>query len=224
MLQYTVMLKIIDAVRETLSSSEIALTALSEGYLNLSAYAETICKDIEEKTKKPVRTGTIVVALSRLTPGIRKQAPLLPHVAFENISVKSGLLEIAFDKTGESRKKLKSFYDDPIFAQADFFTITQGVGETSIIAPQELKSRILKILGPQKPKLLLENLASLTIKIDGKHINIPNTFYAIMRHLAVRRINIVEAVSTYTELTFILNAKDLEEAFILFNRIFQKKR
>ncbi len=216
------MIKISDAVRDIVFESEIALTSLSEGYLNLSAYAKIIKKEIEDKTKKPLKTGSIVVALSRLSRDMKKQKSLLPNIIVENISVKSGLVEMTFDKTEENRNQLKILYQDKRFTSADFSTVTQGVGEISVVVPEHLKTMVISVYKSAKPKLLLENLASLTITIDGKHIEIPNTFFAIIRNLALKRINIVEVISTYTELTFILHQKDLEEAFLRINKMFRK--
>jgi hypothetical protein len=218
------MIKIADLVSDQLMSSEIALSALSSGYLNLSAYAVSIQPQIERLARKPVRAGTIVVALSRLAKSLTdsKRPPLLPEARIENISVKTGLVEIAFDKSKVNRDKLQRLYQDSDFISADFFAVTHGVGELSIVIPEELKKAVLKLYGNQKPKLVLENLASLTLRYDEKNIYTPNITFAVLRPLALKRINIVEIVSTFTELTFILDQDDLQEAFLTLNPVFQR--
>ncbi len=60
------MIKISGVVRGILFSSEVALSAFNDGYLNLSAYAKAIRKDVEARAKTPVPVGSIVVLLSRL--------------------------------------------------------------------------------------------------------------------------------------------------------------
>jgi hypothetical protein len=218
------MLKVTDLVRSHLMSSEIALSALSSGYLNFSAYAALIQPEIERTARKPVRPGTIVVALSRIAKSLsaEKRPPLLPPTKIENISVKTGLVEIAFDKTKVNRDRLQRLYQDNTFISADFFTVTHGVGELSIVIPEAFKKAVLKVYGHQQPKLILENLASLTLRYDEKNIHTPNITFAVLRPLALKRINIVEIVSTFTELTFILHHDDLQEAFLTLNPIFQK--
>ncbi|MDR3615606.1 MAG: hypothetical protein P4L53_18745 [Candidatus Obscuribacterales bacterium] len=206
------MIKIADAVREVLFSSEIAHSALCNGFLNLSSYALSIQKEIEQRTKKSVRPGTIVVALSRLSKTIDTQAPLTPVVDVKDLAVKTRLVELTFDKTKINREKLQRLYIDQDFATADFLTVTYGVGELSIVVPESLKKSVLKLYGKQKPKLIFDNLASLTLRIGEDCINTPNVTFALVRMLALRRINIVEIVSTFTELTFILHQNDLNEA------------
>lgn len=218
------MIKISDIVEEIVYSSEIALSALSQGYLNLSAYAKAIREEVEEKTKKPVRVGSIVVALSRLSKSLGEQKPLLPEIAIENLTVKSPLIEITFDKTGGNLGKLRELYTDSGLSSADFLTVTQGAGEITIIAAENAKQKILKIYKDIKPKVILENLVGLTVSFSEKYIPEPNVIYTLLRCLAIKRINIVEIVSTYTELTFILSKENLQEAFLTLNEIFQKSK
>lgn len=218
------MIKISDVVRDLTQSSEIALTALSEGYLNLSAYAKLIQPEVERRTRKPVSMGSIVVALSRFAGSLKREEPLLPDVVLESLSVKSGLVEITFDKTKENRDRLQDLIQDKNFVAADFFTLTHGVGELSIVVPDALRDSVLAIYKRERPKLILGNLASLTVRFDEKYLEIPNTIYALLRHLALKRIDVVEIVSTFTELTFLLKQEDLNESFVTINKLFQHQR
>src|ERR1700761_1735159 len=109
------MIKIADVVKEIVFSSEIAHSALCSNYLNLSAYAETIQKEVERRTKKSVRPGTIVVALSRLAKTLEAQNPLTPAVEIKDLAVKTRLIELTFDKTKINREKLQRLYVDKDF-------------------------------------------------------------------------------------------------------------
>lgn len=213
------MLKISDSVRNIVQESEMALTALANGYLNLSAYAKAVREEVEASVKKPVKTGSVVAALSRLATTLQKQQPLLPHVRIENLSAKSGLIEMTFIKTKENRDWMQLLNRDPLFTSADFFTATQGMHEISLMAPRELRERIRVCFRGQKPKLSLDHLAALTIRFGEEYISIPNVTYALVRHFAIKRINIVEIVSTFTELTFILAESDLDRSFSMMHRL-----
>lgn len=214
------MIKVTDVVKDLLYSSEPTLACLSRGHLNLSAYAKSIQPEVEKRTRKAVTLGSIVVALSRISSELKKAEPLVPHVVLENISIKSGLSEIAFDRTGAVRDKLQVLYRDPKFASADFLAVTHGMAEISIVVPDELRRTVLSAFRNHKPKLVIENLASLTVRYDERYLHIPNTFYSLLRHLAVKRINIYEIISTYTEITFLLHQEDLKEAFLTINALF----
>lgn len=219
--------KISDVVQTIVASSEVVYSALSDGILNLSAYARTIRREVEGKAKKPVRLGSIVVALSRLARKIMRGPSLIPEIVVDSMSVKSGLVEITFDKSEANRARLQLLYRDQRFIAADFFAVTQGASEISVVVPEPLGERVLKFYQRQKPKLFLANLASLTVAFDQKYLNTPNTIFAILRNFALRRVNVVEIISTYTELTFLLRQDDLEKSFLMMNsryRSREKKR
>jgi hypothetical protein len=213
------MIKVSDIVREIVFASEPELTVLSRGALNLSAYAKRIKPQVERRARKSVQLGTIVVALSRLSSEIDREDPLMPKVVLESIAVKSNLAEIAFAKTVEYKARAHKLYTNREFAQADFLTITYGAGEISIFAPMSLTQAILKNFKPDKPKFLLGNLAALTVQFSTRYIETPNMYFALFRTIAVRRLNIVDVISTFTELTFLVRQADLNELFVLMNAL-----
>ncbi|MBI3630995.1 MAG: hypothetical protein HY221_01525 [Candidatus Sungbacteria bacterium] len=218
------MMKISDTVEEILYSSEIALSALNGGFLNLSAYAKAIRKDVEARTKKPVRTGSIVVALSRMKKTVTKREPLLPEPEIEDLSVKSGLVEATYDRTRDNLARLRALYGDRRIRTDDFFMVTQGTGEITIVALEQALPRIRAAMQPAKAKASITGLVGVTARFDEKYIAIPNIIFAFVRRLALKRINIVEIVSTYTELTFIVAQHDLPEAFLALNEFFHTEK
>ena len=210
------MLKVSDAVRERLLNSESALTSLAEGILNLSAYAKQIQTDIEKATMKPVKLGTIVAALARLSRDLDSLPLLCPPVSLLDIAVKSGLCEIAFEQSEVNRECLRLLYGSKHFAASDFFTATHGIGELSIVANEKNKARILEIFRPQKPKLISEKLCALTVRFSEHYIDTPGQTFWLVRKIAIERLNIVEIISTFTELTFLLHERDINKAFAVF--------
>ena len=206
-------------VREIIDESEVALDALREGILNLSAYAKSIRVEVGRRSKREVSVGTIVVALCRYEIDVKKSPPICPKVAIESISTRSALAEISFVKSPENRKCLRAIQENKKLAEADVLTIVSGIREISLIVPASLKMEVLRAFKHDKPTLVLEQLASITVRFSPKYLNKPNTTFAMLRPLALKRINIVEVVSTYTELTVIVAEKDLQAAFGVFNSL-----
>jgi hypothetical protein len=218
------MIKIAEIVEEILTGSDIAYSALISGYLNLSAYAHSIKGQVEKKALKPVRHGTIVVALSRLKKKLPNQSQVLPRFVAENLAVRTGLAEIAFEKTKTNLDLLRLLYKDDRFFESDFFTVTHGVNELAVILPETLAPAVFKLYGKHKPKFSVNRLASLTVRFGEKYFVVPNIIFLLVRPLALKRINVVEIVSTYTELTFIVYEKDLQEAFLLLNALLRSQK
>ncbi len=47
-------------------------------------------------------------------------------------------------------------------------------------------------------------------------------YFALLRTMAVRKVNIVELISTFTELTFLVKQADLNELFHLMNSLMKQ--
>ncbi|MEY4668705.1 MAG: hypothetical protein RL518_1404 [Pseudomonadota bacterium] len=205
-------------VREIVDESEIALSALSDGLLNLSAYAKKIKSEVARRSKKEVSLGTIVVALCRYEIEAKKRARLFPKVKIESISTRTALVELTFAKTSANHRKLRALHENEKLSEADLLTITSGVREISLILPAALKGEVLKVFKGEKPTLVQEDLASLSLRFPAHYLHTPNTIFALIRPFALSRINIVEVVSTYTELTVVVAERDLQTAFAIMSK------
>lgn len=206
-------------VREVIDESEIALSALQSGVLNLSAYAKKIQADVSKRAGKNVTTGSIVVALSRYEYDAKKKTPLTPDVLVESISTRSNLTEVTFARTQSIRARLKDVHENKNLLEADILTVTSGVREVSLIVPTTLEKEVLEIFSDNEPTLVLHDLACLTIRFPARYLHTPNTIFTLLRPLALNRINIVEVVSTYTELSVVVAEQDLQSAFAIFSNL-----
>jgi hypothetical protein len=206
-------------VREIVDESEVALTALVEGYLNLSAYAKRIKPEVQRRARKDVAVGTIVVALCRYEIDARKRAALTPKVRLETISTRTALVEVSFNKTAKTTALLQAVYANEKLQEAEVLTVTSGIRELSLIFPEALKGEVLKVFKRETPTLIVEDLASLTLRFPPKYIHTPNAIFSMLRPLALNRINIVEVVSTYTELTVVVAQRDLQDAFAVLSEL-----
>lgn len=216
------MLKVSTAVAQILSESEIELEALKKGIVNLRAYAQLIKSDVEERTMKSVQIGSIVVALSRIQKKSQTYADIHPHIRLEDITVKSPLCEISYEKTVETGKKLASLQRSVLVKPTDFSTMTSGVSEITIIIAQEHALKIQQAF-ESEPTCVLYDLVGVSVRFDPSYIDIANSLYSLMYQLACKRINILEIVSTYTELTFILRQPDLPLALNVLGKLLGKK-
>ncbi|EKE15402.1 MAG: hypothetical protein ACD_12C00034G0009 [uncultured bacterium] len=203
------MIRISQKVGEILTGDEVALEAMRAGILNLSAYASSIQPQIEESLYKNVRKGSIVTALSRLSQSSSSISPLKVPVRIEDMSIKSPLSEITYEKTIEVAKQIAAL--GAKFSEVGFFTSTQGIGEVTLIVSQSLKHKVLEQV-KTKPKGEYDNLVAITVRFSEKdYIEVPNMIYTLVATLAGKRINLIEIVSTFTEISFIVRQKDMKE-------------
>ena len=206
-------------VREILDESEVALSAMVAGYLNLSAYAKSILPEVQRRARREVSVGTVTVALCRYEIDAKRRSRLTPQVRIESISTRSALAEVTFPRSRSNRARLRALHENESLLEADLLAITSGVREISLILPAALKAEVTRIFKGEKPTMVVEGLASLTLRFSPRYLNVPNTIFALLRPLALNRINIVEVVSTYTEITMIVAEKDLQPAFAILSKL-----
>jgi aspartokinase len=213
------MINISEKLKELLENDEIALEATKAGFLNFSAYATSIHKELEKKCKKSIKHSTIVVSLTRIAKTLKKEAELKPTVYIEDLSIKSPLYELTYEKTRENTLKLSSL-NNLLTSHNDFFIITQGIDEVTIICSKK-PMEIIKGHFTDEPKSFYKGLVAVTVKFSEEYLTTPNVIYGFISAVAVKRINVIEIISTYTELTFILKNEDMNKAVEVFEQFFQ---
>lgn len=205
------MITIAAATRNIVFEDEVALQALNQGLLNLSAYAEKILPQVEAITFKEVKKGSIVVALSRIAAEIADQPSLKPEVKLDSLNIKSTLSSVTFDNTLINRREASQLTQALEIKEKNFFAMTQSTSEITIILSQDLLSDLLAHFTAQ-PKAVFRDLVGLSVQFSDDYLSVPNVLFTLQAALAVRQINLIEVVSTYTEFCFILAQKDLDVA------------
>lgn len=215
------MIKVSAVVVELIERNEVALEALRAGLLNLSAYAEKIHRQVENATKKPVKKGTIVVALSRAQKSLTKTPPLLPDVRLTNLRITSSLAILSYPKTPEVQRKISVLHPFTLAVQ-DIFSLTEGPAEVTIVCSEKAKEKLLRHFAG-KAKAAHNNVVAVTCTLDGKTVNQPNVFYVLFSALAAKRIVILEIVSTASEMTFLVKQDYMEQTLAVLNTYFSKR-
>ncbi len=215
------MKKVSDYARELLNEDEVARSALHEGFLNLSAFAAKIKPQIEKRMLRRISMPSVVVALSRLKDEIgssrKTKHTLVPEVVIKHISVQSGLSELNYEKTLRTTERAHKLHTLPHLHDDGMLLVSYGVREITLITREEHMKLIRNAFAAQRPKTILSDLSAITVSFDPNYLEIPNTIFALTRPLALRRINVIEIVSTFSELTFIVRTKDVQAAFNVLN-------
>lgn len=213
------MKSITKAVEELINQDEIALESLRRGHLNLSAFACQIHSKVEDLTWKEVKVGSIVVALSRIAGTLDQDSSLRPKVRLDDISIRFPLCDVSFDKTVANQESVKQLLQTRMYQDTNlFFTITEGVSEITIIAPDSYYHQLVSLFNT-KPKAAYRNLSGLSVRFSPKYLAEPNVIYVIIGELALEKVNVLEIVSTYTELAVLVAQEDAQKALSALGRL-----
>lgn len=212
------MIKVSSALKELIQKNNFLEFGLSEGLLNLSTTAKWLKPLIEVRTKKEVSTSAILMSLSRQTLEQKKIKPRLQEFKLDSINIKSSLTELTYQNNPENRKKILDFIQKS-HEKTSHLTSSFGTNEITIIFPTEKVSSI-KARIPEHPIFEKSELTALSIEFKPEYVLAPYLLYYLIQQITLQNINIWEMTSTYTEITFYLEEKDVKLAFETIYRQF----
>ncbi len=218
------MITISDAVLQIIQQDDVAREAALGGVLNLSAYADKIQGEVEERLFKEVSKGTIVVNLSRIIKSrLNNLTSLKPDVKIHNLGIRSPLYILVYDKTSDIQRRVATL-NPFLVAPTDIFSVTEGSAELILSCSEKSRDFIKKHIGIL-PKKEFENAVAITLQFSEEQAGMPNLLHTLFSNLAYKRINLIYVVSGYTEITFLVNKSDVDETTKIldkFTKIDQK--
>jgi aspartokinase len=214
------MITIAAAVAKVVHDSPLLEECLAAGLLNLSAVARTIRPQVEAESMKKAGNAALVMALRRLAPQLHRKAvdPRGILRLVRDITVRSNITEFTFQNSN-SILQCQVRLIERIRKQGEhFITCTQGVHEMTVMVQADYEGIVEKIFHDEKRVSRVRNLAALGIHLTPKVVEVPGVYYAILKQLTWSGINVVEVVSTMTELTLLLEKKNVEKAFLVLKQ------
>jgi len=211
---------IASAVEMIIRDSPLLEECLAAGLLNLSAVARAIRPRVELEIMKKAGTAAVVMALRRLAPRLESKAgdPRGILRLIRDITVRSNITEFTF-RNSDTILQCQVRLLQRIRGEVDqFITCTQGVHEMTVMVHADYESVVEKVFQDEKRVSRLRNLAALGIHLTPKVVEVPGVYYAILKQLTWSGINVVEVVSTMTELTLVLEKKNVDKAFLVLKK------
>lgn len=208
------MISVSQAVEDIVKSNPFLGDALAKGIINHSSLARIIKPQLEEILFKDIQEGSIIVALNRLSKKLKRVEDGQNKLkGLGDLTVRSNLVDYTFLNSptlGNAQNKLLEKIGD---RKDVFITVSHGINQVTIIASQILESDIKEIFKNETSICSLQNLSSLTIKIPVEATQIPGVLYSILKIFAWDGINLIEFISTFTELTLVMESKYIDKAF-----------
>ncbi len=204
-----------DVVRRVVVESPFLEEGLADGIVNLSALARQLRPRVEAELAKEVTEGALVMALKRLIPTLRERAAPGRGLGsyLKDLTVRSNLAEITFLKSNTLPEKQRQLLLEAQQGAHEFVTFTRGTYEVTAIFDSALGGAAERIFGGETVVARIDRLSAITIRLTTDSVHATGVYYEVLKQLAMRGINVVEVVSTYTELTLILERDHVDRAF-----------
>lgn len=207
------MISVSDALNEIIASQPFIEEGLSRGIINYSAYGREIKPQIEKRLYKSVKEGAIVMALKRISEKLAKKPPKKQPLNLTDITVRSNLSELTFQNSDTLPDKTRQLFEKISNEKDILCTLSQGVRETTFIISSEITAKTKETFKEEILIAQINNLSSISIKLPKEVVYIPGVYYQVLKKLSWEDINIIEVLSTFTELTIIVESKNVDKAF-----------
>jgi len=216
------MITISEAVDQIIRRSPFLEEALSEKLINISSLARKIRPDVEKSLRKEIKEGAIIMAINRLPiieyTKISRQMNML-MAKMGDVIVRSDLLSYTYLNTISLRKKQSNLLKQLENSMGVFYTLSQGVSETTIIISNSFSKQINDIFKDEQLIKKTEEISSIILKLPETNSEIPGLYYFILKNLAWEGININEVISTTNEFTIVVSDKDINNVFMVLMKL-----
>lgn len=216
------MITVPEVVEEIVKKSPFLEEGLSREIINLSSLSREIQPKIQKKLLKDIKLGAIIMALKRLSQTIKlKNSGELSQILknISDITVRSNVLEFAFDNSGSLMEKQRKLLEKISLEKNTFFTTSAGVYETSLFVSKNLENDVKNNFKDERLRYEMKDLSAITLILPKEAVFVPGVYYCVLKALAWEGINFVEVVSSYTELTIILQNSNVDRAFSVLKKL-----
>lgn len=215
------MITVPQAVEKIIKRSRYLSEAMSKDLINASSLARYIKQEVEGMVFKEVTLGSIIVAIKRLqnnfTSGY-KQVTIFKEAP--DMIVRSNLTLIYVKNSSDLLQKLSTIEKSgQSFQKKALFTY--GRVETIILTNKINLEGIKKILKEEETIETFPNVSSITIHLPLTAVTSPGIFYFFIKSLAWEGVNILDILSTHSELTLIFKPEDINSAFGILQSLFE---
>ena len=216
------MVRISDLVEEYVLETPLVEEHLSLGLINLSALARHLQPRLRRALLRPVSEASIMMALKRLGPrfAARTRRPPTRTARPSDLTVRSNLVELTFHASDAIRDKHRRFVSRIHRSEDAFVTYTQGATEVMLMVSAGLEETVLEIFAGERLISRVRNLSAIVIRLAPSTVQTPGVYYAILKRLAWRNLNVVDVVSTCTEFTIVVGNDEVDQAFSALRRYF----
>lgn len=205
--------KIIDKL---INQSPFIQEAIAEGLINISSLARKLNPDIQKILGKEVSDSAIIMAIKRMPPGANQKIELkIKNFMRElgDLIVRSNLIKYTFKNyVGISQDQAK-FLSQIKDISDNFYTVSRGVSETTIITNAQFSDKIEKMFAQDSLISELGNLSAITMKLPPINTEISGVYYYLLKKIAWEGINLAEVISTTNEFTVVVDTKIVSHTF-----------
>ncbi|WP_299260818.1 hypothetical protein [uncultured Aquimarina sp.] len=208
---------ITDCVHNILRHQPFLEDALSRDIINFSSLATDLLPQVEKEMRKPVKPGSIVMALRRYHPKRIKHSENLGNLG--DIVVRSGITEYTFLNSNTILTSQSNLLNTVKDKTKTYFTYSSNFQESNILVSSSLKEIVENHFKDETCISVADNLSSMSIALPDDSARSIGLYFYIFKLLAYEGIPVFEIISTSNYFTLFLEKEYVNDAFLLMNEI-----
>jgi hypothetical protein len=215
------MLSIATKVERIVMDSPFLSEGLRRGLINLSELARQLQPQLESDLWKPVGQAAVVMALRRVSERLPDQGAQEIVLAQKTgqLTARTDLVELTYRESEHTDECHRSLLSQGRRQRNMFLTVTRGVNEAMVICSRPLIPLVETVFAGQEQLARLENLNAVTLQLTQGSHRTPGIYHAILKKLAWDKVNLVNLISTHSELTLILDKDQTAAAFAVLSAL-----
>ncbi|RKN02099.1 hypothetical protein D7036_16810 [Aquimarina sp. BL5] len=208
---------ITDCVHNILRHQPFLEDALSRDIINFSSLATDLLPQVEKEMRKPVKPGSIVMALRRYHPKRIKHSENLGSLG--DIVVRSGITEYTFLNSNTILTSQSNLLNTVKDKTKTYFTYSSNFQESNILVSSSLKEIVEDHFKDETCISVADNLSSMSIALPDDSARSIGLYFYIFKLLAYEGIPVFEIISTSNYFTLFLEKEYVNDALLLMNEI-----
>ena len=204
-------------VKNLLNQQVLLREAINHGIVSYNKLAEYLKPEIEAELGKKVKHSAIVMALRRNAGKIKKSSSE-PSFSYSIETIKTDICYLVLEESPALLSKIQNLYPIVDFKKGGILNIIQGNYEVAIITNKKYKEDLLDLLHDEKVLDTIDDLVSISLTYSKDFLFTPGILYDISRFMAWESINVIDIILTKTELSLIIDKKDLTRCYKTLGR------
>jgi hypothetical protein len=193
---------------------------ISKDLVNYSSLSRLIMKELGVKNEEAVLAASRRYAMKLAkTDSEGAVMDLLEHSRLE---LKTKICIVAAKNEWIVLKNLEDVVKR-LLAEKSTMQVLQSANAITVISEDRHLPSIVKAIGQSHVISVKENLAEITVKSPVAIEETPGVFVYVMGMLSEQGINLLEAVSCYTDTIFIVSREDMMRAFDILSSCIEDK-
>ena len=192
--------------------------ALARNIINFSSLAADLQPQVEQEMRKPVKQGSIIMALRRYNPK-RSKFNRNNFRKLGDIVVRSGITEYTYVNSkniiANKARLLQAVKDIPGIS----LNYSSNYQESNFLVSTSLKDIVEDCFREEVRVNVKNDLSSITIALPEGNTETIGLYFYIFKLLAYEGIPVYEVISTTNYFTLFLEKNYVNDAFFLMNEI-----